>query len=82
MNRVSMVIAVTSAMLVGAQALAVDPTGHSRMPRRLIVDCMIKRMSADKTVAYNEAIRACKDQLKTQTGKLASNAPVKPVNGH
>jgi hypothetical protein len=81
MNRVLMLIATAGVMLVGTQAIAIDPAGHSRSSRRQVMDCMTKRMSANKTVSYNEAIKACKDQMKTQSDNLASNAPIKPVNG-
>lgn len=81
MNRVLTVIATAGVMLVGAQAIAVDSAGQSRIPRRQMMDCMMKRMSSDKSLSYNEATKVCKDLLRTQNDKLASNTPIKPVNG-
>jgi hypothetical protein len=83
MLRVLRVIAVTSLMLAGTQALAADPAGHAKSSRRQIVDCMIKRMSASRTVSFNDATKACKGQMKAQ-GELASNTSAdisaKPVD--
>jgi hypothetical protein len=76
-----MVIAMTCTLLVGAQALAADPSSPSRISRHQMVDCMMKRMSADKGLSYNDATKACTDQLKIENAKLASNAPVKPIDG-
>jgi len=70
---------VTSLMLAaslipaGSAALAADPAGHAKSPRRQTADCIIKRMSASRTVSFNEATKACKDQMKGQSDNLASN---------
>jgi len=81
MNQVLMVIAMTCTLLAGAQALAADPSSPSRISRHQMVDCMMKRMSANKALSYNDAAKACINQLKTQNDKLASNAPVTPADG-
>jgi hypothetical protein len=73
---------VAGVLLMDAQALAEDPTAHPRNSRRQIADCIIKRMSANRMVSFNDATRACKDVAKAQDdSNLASNAPAKPVNG-
>jgi ribosome recycling factor len=73
---------VAGVMLMDAQALAEDSTVHTRNSRRQIADCIIKRMSANRMVSFNDATRACKDVAKAQDdSNLASNAPAKPVNG-
>jgi hypothetical protein len=83
MHQVLRMIAVSSLMLAGTQALAADPAGHAKSSRRQSVNCIIKRMSASRTVSFNEATKACKDQMKAQ-GDLASNTladtSAKPVN--
>jgi hypothetical protein len=81
MNRVSLLIATTCTLLVGAQAFAADPANPSKISRRQMVDCMMKRMSADKVLSYNNAAKDCISQLKMQNDKLASNASVKPTDG-
>jgi len=77
MNRVFMAIASTSMALVGAQALTDVSVSQSRMPRRQMAACMVKRMSADRLMSYNEAVKAC----KMTTDNLASNTPIKPIDG-
>lgn len=88
MNRVVPVIVLTGVILVGTQAHAVDSTSQSTMSKRQmivqIVGCMRKRMSADKSRSYNEAMKACKDQINKESDDLpsgalvASDTPAKP----
>ena len=88
MNRVLTMIAVTSVIFAGEQAFAVDsisqPTIGKRHSILQIVGCMKKRMSANKTISYNEAAKACKDQTNkpsdnSPSGALvASDTPAKP----
>jgi len=81
MKRVLTTITAAGVMLLGVQALAADPPGHSKNTKRQMVGCVIKRMSASRTVSYNEATKACREQFKPQNDDLASNTPIKPVNG-
>jgi hypothetical protein len=81
MNQGLMVMATTCALLVGAQAPAADPSSPSRISRRQMADCMMKRMSADRALSDYDATKVCLDQLKLQNAKMASNASVKPADG-
>ena len=80
MNRVVPIIALTGVMFAGAQAHAVDSTSQSTTSKRQmivqIVDCMKKRMSADKSRSYNEAMKVCKDQINKESDDLSSGALV------
>jgi len=80
MNRTMAVIALSGAVLVGSRALAADPVNQSTMSKRQmfaqIVDCMKKRMSAKKNSSYNEAMKACKDQINKGSSSLPSGALV------
>jgi hypothetical protein len=79
MNRVVPIIAATSLMFVGAQAHAVDSTSQSTSKRQMIVqvvECMKKRMSADKSRSYNEAMKTCKDRVNRESEDLPSGALV------
>ena len=88
MNRVFTVIAMTSVMLVGERALAVDSVSQSKMSKRQLiaqmVGCMRKQMSANNTISYNEAMKVCKDQMSKQNDNsaartlVASDAQTKP----
>jgi hypothetical protein len=79
MNHVFTAIAMTG-LLIGAQALAVDSTGQPTMSKRQLiaqmVGCMRKQMSANNTISYNEAMKACKDQISKQTDNSASRTLV------
>jgi hypothetical protein len=87
-NRIRTVIAMTGVIFVGAQAFAHDfinpPTMSKRQMIVQIVGCMKKRMSANKTISYNEAATACKDQIHKQRDNttlgtlVASDTPAKP----
>jgi hypothetical protein len=58
--------------------LAAAPPPYSK---RQLSDCMLKRMYSDRTLSYNDASKACKDQLrgkKTDAALSNANTP-KPV---
>jgi hypothetical protein len=88
MNRVVTMIALSGVVFVGTRALAVDSMSQPTMSKRQmvaqIVGCMKKRMSANKNSSYNEAMKACKDQIKKGSDNLpsgalvASDTPAKP----
>jgi hypothetical protein len=40
---------------------------------------MTKKMSASRSISYNEAAKLCTAQLKTQIAALASTGPPRPV---
>jgi hypothetical protein len=70
MNRVPVVIAVLGALLAGMHASAVDwknqPLATKRQAAGMIVDCMRKLMSKDRSVFYNEAAKVCKQEVAKQ----------------
>lgn len=81
-------ISLAGLIFIAAQARAVDSTSQPTMSKRQMivqmVGCMKKRMSANKSSSYNEAMKACKDQINKQSDNLpsgalvASDAPAKP----
>lgn len=79
MHRALIAIGVTSALLMGGRACA-DPTNRPQTPRRQLMDCMTRRMSADKTLSYNEAAKRCKEQMKTKDATVISNNLAKPAS--
>jgi hypothetical protein len=78
--RVATTIVLSGVIFVGTQAFAEDSTRQPAMSKRQtivqIVSCMRKRMSADKNRSYNEAMKACKDQVNRESGNLPSAALV------
>jgi ABC-type proline/glycine betaine transport system permease subunit len=76
---VTLTIAVMAgAALICAQALA-DPMSHSVSNKHQLIACMTKRMSASRSVSYNDAAKLCKDQLKAQNSSVTPSAAVKPA---
>lgn len=73
-------IGVTSALLMVGQACAADPGNRPQTPRRQLMDCMTRRMSADRTLSYNEAVKRCKEQMKTKDAAALSSNPAKPAS--
>jgi hypothetical protein len=80
MNRVPVVIAMLGALLAGSQGSAVDWKNQSLATKRqavsMVIDCMRKRMSKDRSISYNEAARACKQEVARQFASAPSDALV------
>lgn len=62
-----------SGVLVSVQTPAAETSAESAWvaAKRQLLGCMSKRMSASRTVSYNEAKKSCTAQLKPQ----ADSAP-------
>jgi hypothetical protein len=80
MNRFPVVVAVLGALLAGAQGSAVDWKNQSLASKRqavgMVIDCMRKRMSKDRSISYNEAARVCKQDIARQLDSAPSSALV------
>jgi hypothetical protein len=79
MNRALIAIGVTSALLMVGQVCA-DPPNRPQTLRRQLMDCMTRRMSADRTLSYNEAVKRCKEQMKTKDAAVISSILAKPAS--
>ena len=85
MNRMVTVIAMAGLLLVGGAGGCRGP-GQPALTRRQmltqVIGCMKKRMSASRTISYNEAAKVCKDQLKQSDSSsaplVAADTPAKP----
>jgi len=87
-NRVAALIALAAAIFVGGQVSADDAATRPSMSKRQtiaqIVGCMRKRMSANQSRSYNDAMKLCKDQINKESeaspsgALVASDAPPKP----
>jgi hypothetical protein len=80
MNRVPVVIMMLGALLAGTRVSAVDWKNQSSATKRqavaMVVDCMRKRMSRDRSISYNEAARVCKQEVARQFDGAPSGALV------
>ena len=76
MTLIALSFLLASAKLSAAES-ANPPPQYSK---RQLADCMTRRMYANRTLSYNDAAKACKDQLRgTKTDAALNNAP-KPVS--
>jgi hypothetical protein len=71
MKRFLKVLAASSLML-GAQTLRAQPESPAIIAKRQLSECMTKRMSANKTLSYIDAMRACKERMQPPKDTLAS----------
>jgi hypothetical protein len=80
MNRWLTVVAATCAISAPSQVFAGDPSQQTTMSKRQlvtqIVSCMKKRMAADKNSSYNEALKACNNEVKQENDTSSSAALV------
>jgi hypothetical protein len=87
MNRVATVLSLSGVIFVGPPALA-DSTNQPAMSRHQMVaqmvGCMKKRMAANRNASYNDAMKACKDQINKERDNsppgalVASDSAAKP----
>jgi hypothetical protein len=79
MNRLPVAIAIAGGMLASSTTLAANGP-HSFAAKRQaaiqIVSCMKKRMAADRHLSYNEAGRACRDEVFKQYDGSADSGPL------
>ena len=67
---------IASAPVLAAESVSAATT----FSKRQLSECMSKRMIANRTLSYNDAAKACKDQLRgNKTDAALNNAP-KPVS--
>jgi hypothetical protein len=80
MNRVPVVIAMLEALLAGTQSSAVDFKNQSLSTKRqaasMVIDCMRKRMSKDRSISYNQAARECKEEVARRFDNASPGALV------
>jgi hypothetical protein len=75
-SELAVMIALSAGLLVATQSPAGEATSQSAANRRQLIDCMTKRMSINKALSYNDAMRACKDRTQASKEALAANGPV------
>ena len=71
-----------SALILGAQTIAARPESPAVIAKHQLSECMTKRMSADRNLSYNEALRACKERLQPPKDLAAINPIGTDTKGH
>jgi hypothetical protein len=83
MTRLITVMSFGGLMLIGAQSvaapLAAPPPNPSTVMKRQMSECMTKKMTANKTLSYNDARKGCKERLQPGKDEVASITPVPAV---
>jgi hypothetical protein len=51
-------------LILGAQTAGAQPESPAVIAKHQLVECMTKRMSANRTLSYNDAMRACRERLQ------------------
>jgi hypothetical protein len=69
------VLGLCSVLLLGAHAVAAPPARQAAIMKRQLVECMIRRMGANRTLSYNDAMRTCKESIQPAKEALASIGP-------
>ena len=74
MKRAPVVIAMLGALLAGTQSSAIDFKNQSFATKRqaaiMVIDCMKKRMSKDRSISYNQAAREYNAELGSVGGQV------------
>ena len=68
-----------SSLILGAQTTVAQPESPAVLAKHQLTECMTKRMSANKALSYNDALRACKERLQPPKD-VASINPVPAGN--
>lgn len=78
MRRVLPAVFFATCLFIGVQAPAQEES-TSAANRRQLADCMMRHMSANRTLSYNDAAKVCKNLLKARKD-TAANVVAKPVS--
>ncbi len=67
MVRLTVMTAATAILCAGMPSFAANSNGQTLTSKRQmasqIIGCMRKKMAVDRQISYNDAARACKDQV-------------------
>lgn len=66
---------ICNGLLIGAQTVSAQPERPAVLAKHQLSECMSKRMSANRSLSYNDAMRACKERLQPPKD-LASINPI------
>jgi hypothetical protein len=71
-----------SSLLLGAQTIGAQPESPAVIAKHQLSECMSKRMSADRNLSYNDAMRSCKERLQPPKDLAAINPIETATKGH
>jgi len=62
-------------LVLAAQVGVAQPESAAIIAKHQLSECMSKQMSANRSLSYNDAMRACKQRLQPPKDTLASINP-------
>jgi hypothetical protein len=71
-----------SGLILGAQTIGAQPERPAIIAKHQLSECMSKRMSANRNLSYNDAMRACKERLQPPKDLAAINPIETETKGH
>jgi hypothetical protein len=71
-----------SSLMLGAQTVSAQPESAAVLAKHQLSECMIKRMSANRSLSYNDALRACKERLQPPKDLASINPNETATKGH
>jgi hypothetical protein len=69
-------------LILAAQIVGAEPESSAVIARHQLSECMSKRMSANRNLSYNDAMRACKERLQPPKDLASINPAETPTKGH
>jgi hypothetical protein len=71
-----------SSLLIGAQTVNAQPERPAVLAKHQLSECMTKRMSANRSLSYNDAMRTCKERLQPPKDLASINPSETGTKGH
>jgi hypothetical protein len=71
-----------SSLLIGAPMVSAQPERPAVLAKHQLSECMAKRMSANRNLSYNDAMRACKERLQPPKDLASINPTETGTKGH
>jgi hypothetical protein len=68
-------------LILGAHTIAAHPESPAVIAKQQLNECMSKRMSADRSLSYNEAMRVCKERLQPPKDLASNNSTATAIKG-
>jgi len=65
--------AICGSLILGAQTAGAQPERAAVIAKHQLSECMSKRMSANRNLSYNDAMRTCKELLQPPKDLAAIN---------
>jgi hypothetical protein len=71
-----------SSLMLGAQTVGARPESPAVIAKHQLSECMAKRMSANRNLSYNDALRECKERLQPPKDLASINPIDTATTGH